>query len=118
MQLSLANVETVCSLADENQYIYFAFTQPIYSQRLTRALLDEMKTDFYRYNPDVENGQVTSKTVNAMFLTTLSDKYNDPGSFDKVSEAQYKIGELALTLQIELKKASTTNDQLNVKCCK
>ena len=114
MQVSFIDMETVYSLTDDKQYAYFAITHPAYSQRLSRTLLDEMRSNFFKDNEGAEKAGVTAKSVNALFMITLSNKYNDPKSFDSLSQAQSKIGELTLQLQSELKKASNNSEQLNV----
>lgn len=104
-------------LPDENGYVFISVTNPQYAPRFTRTLLDELKAGFYKENPD-GGAENPSQNISTRFMAELSMKYGTPSKFDKVSEAQSKMDEIAVKIQDELKKvAGSQNDlgELEVK---
>ena len=103
-----------CVIVDENLYFYNAITDPFYAQRFTRALLDELRLEFYRANSEAAKTPPDPTQVSSRFIIEVSEKYNNPAKFDKLAEAQGKIGEVAIKIQEELRKVSDNNRDVNV----
>ena len=73
-----------------------------------------MRTKFYECNTGAANSAVDTTTVNADFLAILANKYNDPGQWDKLTEAQQKVNQVKAQLQTNLKKITNNRDQMMV----
>lgn len=100
------------SFIDVNGYVFFTITNPKYEERHCRTLLTKLKTEFYEKYPLAESGEV--KFVEPAFVSDLALKMNDPTSFDKVAEANKKIGAIKEKIQTELKEVVLNQQQMNV----
>jgi len=110
MQVLPTSSGNCCVLVDENNNIFIALTNSGYAQRLARALLEEMKTEFIKNKASEDKDGVSSKR----YLAEIAMKYNSPTKFDKVAEAQSKVGEITMKIQDEIKKVVGNHGQLNV----
>ncbi len=114
MQVSSTPDGNCCVIVDEQNYLYMALTHSQYAQRFSRALMEEMRAEFYKNNGEAERGGMDPKKLRTRFLSDLAAKYNTPSKFDKVAEAQNKVGEITIKIQDELKKVAGSQQQFSV----
>ncbi len=108
MQTSTAPCGNCSVSVDEQSNLYFAITTTQYSQRFVRSLIDEMRAELLKAGSGGEKG------VNSRLLAGLAAKYNTPSNFDKVAQAQLKVGEVALKIQDELRKVAGEQEKFAV----
>eukprot|EP00829_Urostomides_striatus_P011765 TRINITY_DN2969_c0_g1_i2.p1 TRINITY_DN2969_c0_g1~~TRINITY_DN2969_c0_g1_i2.p1 ORF type:complete len:262 (-),score=50.28 TRINITY_DN2969_c0_g1_i2:34-783(-) len=99
------------SFIDSRGYLFFAITDRKYEERHCRTLLNSLRTEFYEKYPLAESGEV--KFVDSSFVSDLALKMNDPSKFDKVAEANKKIGAIKEKIQTELKEVVLNQQQMN-----
>lgn len=102
------------SIVDEVGYVFISLVNSDYSTRLTNTMLYNMKTEFYKCNPGAANGAVDAGAVKSDFLMDLANRYNDPGQWDKLSEAQRKVDQVRGQIQDNLKKMTVNHEQMIV----
>ena len=101
-------------LVDERDYVFLAIGSEHYPRSTLRAIIQELRTEFYKSNPAAEHDLLEAKAVNSRFIYEMGVRYNRPEGISKTAQAQSKLREVQVQMQENLKKTMGSQEQMRV----
>ena len=101
-------------MMDSRKLVYFAVTHHEYAQRHSREMLGEMETQLATLYPDLGRDGKEPPDINSRFLVEIAEKYKNPKNFDKLAEANLKLGAVMVQVQGAIKKTMNARENVEV----
>ena len=101
-------------LVDDHDYVFLVLADEDYSRSTLRLILNSLKSEFYKYNPNAMKTLIDSKSVNTRFIQELGLKYSKSRDEAKTGEAQVKLNEVQLQMQNNMRMMMGNTEEMKV----